>query len=56
VFGRFFQNWIIPGILSFILLTMLFILRDIPVNKFLFTTLSVGFFVYLLLSGFVFFF
>lgn len=53
---RFFQNWVIPGVLGFILLTMFFILRDIPVNKFLFTGISVGFFVYLLLSGFVFFF
>jgi hypothetical protein len=34
---------------------MLFVLRDIPVNKFLFTVVSLGFFTYLLISGFVFF-
>jgi hypothetical protein len=34
---------------------MLFTLRDIPVNKFMFTVISIGFFTYLLISGFVFF-
>tara|TARA_B110000503_G_C7146792_1_gene413362 strand:- start:1052 stop:1717 length:666 start_codon:yes stop_codon:yes gene_type:complete len=56
MFLLFFQYWVIPGLLGFVLVTMLLILRDIPVNKFLFMTLSVGFFLYLLLSGFVFFF
>lgn len=56
VFLRFFQYWVIPCVLGAMLLILLFTLRDIPVNKFLFTILSLGFFVYLLLSGFVFFF
>jgi len=56
VFLRFFQYWVIPCVLGAMLLILLFTLRDIPVNKFLFTVLSLGFFVYLLLSGFVFFF
>ena len=53
---RFFQYWVIPCVLGSMLLILLFTLRDIPVNKFLFTVLSLGFFIYLLLSGFVFFF
>lgn len=53
---RFFQYWVIPCVLGAMLLILLFTLKDIPVNKFLFTVLSLGFFTYLLLSGFVFFF
>jgi len=56
MFLFFFQYWFIPGFLGLLLVTMLLVLRDIPINKFLFMTLSVGFFLYLLLSGFVFFF
>ena len=52
----FFQYWLLPLIVALMLLTSLFTLRDMPVNKFLFIALSLGFFTYLLLSGYVFFF
>lgn len=54
-FVRFFIKWLLPLIISGCLLVSLFALRDIPVNKFLFTVVSLGFFTYLLISGFVFF-
>ena len=54
-FVKFFIKWLLPLIISCCTLVLLFALRDIPVNKFLFTIVSLGFFTYLLISGFVFF-
>ena len=55
LFFKFTVRWLTSLVLSVSVLIMLFVLRDIPVNKFLFTAVSLGFFVYLLISGFVFF-
>lgn len=52
---KFTIRWSVSLVLAFSVLLMLFVLRDIPVNKFLFTVVSLGFFSYLLISGFVFF-
>jgi hypothetical protein len=51
----FFRAWIISIILSVCVISSLYFLRDIPVNKYLFSTGSLILFTYLLLSGFVFF-
>lgn len=49
------KRFIIGFLLSLLVVSSMFFLRDIPVNKFLFAIGSVGLFTYLLLSGFVFF-
>lgn len=51
----FFKSWVISIMLSLSLVSTLFYLRDIPVNKHLFSVGSIILFAYLLLSGFVFF-
>lgn len=51
----FVKNWILSAVLSLSLVLVFFFLRDIPVNKHLFTVVSLGLFTYLLISGFVFF-
>lgn len=55
VIFKFVTKWLFSLTLGASVLLMLFVLRDIPVNKFLFTVVSLGFFTYLLISGFVFF-
>lgn len=55
LFMSFISKWVFPMLMGGLLLILLFTLRDIPVNKFLFIAVSLGFFTYLLLSGFVFF-
>lgn len=51
----FIRKWIISLIISLTLCLVFFFLRDIPVNKHLFSVISLGLFAYLLISGFVFF-
>lgn len=51
----FFRPWLISVLLTLMVTLSLFFLRDIPVNKYLFTIGSISLFSYLLLSGFVFF-
>ena len=51
----FLIKWLFSLLVASSVGVILFTLRDIPVNKFLFISISVGFFIYLLLSGFVFF-
>ncbi len=52
----FFKNWIISILIFFLLTGFLLSCRLIPFNKFLFTLVSLGFFIYILISGFIFFF
>lgn len=52
---RFTIRWSISLFLAAFVAILLYTLRDIPVSKFLFTLMSIGFFTYLLISGFVFF-
>lgn len=52
---KFTIKWSISLFLAAFVAIVLYTLRDVPVNKFLFICMSVGFFVYLLISGFVFF-
>jgi len=51
----FFRTWLISITLSITVVSVLYFLRDIPVNKFLFSIGSLILFSYLLISGFVFF-
>lgn len=51
----FFKSWLVSFVLCLSLVSTLFYLRDIPVNKHLFSVGSIILFTYLLLSGFVFF-
>lgn len=51
----FFRSWVVSVVLSISVVSSLYFLRDIPVNKFLFSTGSLVLFLYLLISGFVFF-
>ena len=53
---HFTRYWVLPIVLFISMLSLLFIAREVPVSKFLFTIISLGFFIYLLISGFVFFF
>lgn len=52
---KFIIRWSISLFLATLTAIVLYALRDVPVNKFLFICMSVGFFTYLLISGFVFF-
>lgn len=51
----FIRKWIVSLFISISLVLVFFYLRDIPVNKHLFSVVSLGLFMYLLISGFVFF-
>lgn len=51
----FTVKWSVSLFLATFVAILLYTLRDVPVNKFLFICMSVGFFTYLLISGFVFF-
>jgi len=52
---KFTVKWSVSLFLASFVAIILYALRDVPVNKFLFICMSVGFFTYLLISGFVFF-
>lgn len=52
----FFKYWVVSFILSVSILIILLVNRLIPFNKFIFMLVSVGFFIYILISGFIFFF
>jgi hypothetical protein len=52
----FLRNWFISILIALPLILILLSCRLLPFNKFLFMMVSLGFFTYLLISGFIFFF